>query len=97
MRNSRPCPLSRWMFRDVGNPELVRCEPMEFTVDEVISGRDTVEPFDLRRVRQSNDFCLRHEDSKEPFTDFHAHPESQLCVHSARPVSVSGGNVRLAN
>lgn len=83
------------MFRDVGNPEFVRGESVEFAMNEVVGGRHPVRPFDLRRSGKSGDPGMTHQNGDEPLADPNAHSEGEFRVNAPGTIGLPGGRVNL--
>ena len=83
------------MFRDVGNPEFVRGEPVEFAVDEVVCGRNAVQPFHLRRPGKSGNPGIAHQNGDEPLADPNIHSEGEFRVHAPGTIGLPRGRVNL--
>ena len=70
-------------------------------MNEVIGGRNRVQPPHLRRpfagLSEPGDPGLTHQDSDETLADPNANPEGQLGVDAPRPVGLPGGGVDLPN
>src|SRR5665811_798715 len=71
---------------DVGDPQLVRSQPVELAVDQVVGGHDATKAFDPGRSGQAVDRGVMHQDRDEAFADLDPHAEGELGVHAPGPV-----------
>src|SRR5665648_250308 len=63
---------------DVGDPQLVRSQPVELAVDQVVGAHDATKAFDPRGPRQAVDRGVMHQDRDEAFADLHSHAAGEV-------------------
>jgi hypothetical protein len=87
--------LTGGVLGDVGDPQLVRSNPVELAVDEVSGRDDTARPLDPGRSGQPVDPGVVRQGEHQPGGDRHVHRHGQLGVHAPVAVGAARGDVDL--
>ncbi len=85
------------MLGDVGDPQLVRVQSMEVSVDQIVGSDDPAQPLDPCRAGKPDNARLIHQQPHGALAHGDPHAQGELGVHAPVSVGAAGRDVDLAD